>query len=234
MALRALMATGTLALLLAGCGVLGGDPGPRTTQERDVEGFTAVALETSGDLVVERGDEPSLTITAGERVLERLTSEVRDGVLVLGSQGRGWDGRGEVDYRLVVPELEAVHVRGSGDVQGDDVAADDLEVVLDGSGDVHLTGADLDALRVRLSGSGDIELAGTTANQDVTIEGSGDYDGRELTARDAAVAVEGSGGADVHVTGALRASVSGSGSITYTGGADVEEDVQGSGTVREG
>lgn len=234
MALRAIMAIGTSALLLAGCGVLGSDPGPRTTEERDVEGVTAVALETSGDLVVEEGATTSLTVTAGERVLERLTSEVRDGMLVLGTDRRGWGNQGEIDYLLVVEDLEAVHVRGSGDVEADGAATGDLEVVVEGSGDVRIADVDVDALLVRLEGSGNVRLGGTAESQAVTIDGSGSYYGDDLTTEDATVSVQGSGSAEVHVTGALSASVSGSGSVTHTGGADVESDVQGSGAVREG
>lgn len=234
MALRTIMATGTLALLLAGCGALGIDTGPRSTEEREITDVTAVALETSGDLVVELGDAPSLTVTAGERVLEHLTSEVHDGVLVLGAERRGWDNRGEIDYHLVVTDLEAVHVRGSGDVEADAATAGSLEVVVEGSGDVRIADVDVDALSVRLEGSGVVELAGRATSQEVRLDGSGDYDGRELRGEDVAVAVAGSGDADVHATGSLHASVEGSGSVTHTGGADVESDVQGSGAVRAG
>ncbi len=237
MALRAIMATGTLALLLAGCGALGAGAGPRTTEDREVAGLddaTAVALETSGDVVVEIGDTPSLTITAGERVLDRLTAEVRDGVLVLGNEQRGWGDHGEIDYHLVLTELQAVHVRGSGDVEAAETTAAQLDVVLEGSGDVRVSGVDVDALRVQLDGSGDVELAGRADAQVVDIQGSGNYLGRELASSDATVSIDGSGDAEVDVDGALRATVEGSGVVTHTGGAEVEADVQGSGTVREG
>jgi Putative auto-transporter adhesin, head GIN domain len=234
MALRAIMATGSLALVLAGCGALGVDAGPRTTEDREVDDVTAVALETSGDLVVELGDTPSLTITAGERVLDRLTSEVHDGVLVLGSKGRGWADRGEIEYHLVVTELQAVHLRGSGDIEADAVTGDALEVVLEGSGDVRLDGVDVDALQVQVDGSGDVVLAGRAGRQAVTLGGSGGYDGGDLRSDDATVSLDGSGDVQVDVAGSLSATVDGSGSVTYTGSPDVESDVQGSGTVRAG
>lgn len=233
MALRTIMALGTLTLLLAGCGALA-DTGPRTTQERDVEDFTAVALETSGDVVIELGDTPALTITAGERVLDRLTSDVRDGVLVLGSDRPGWGSDGRVDYHVVVTDLEAVHVRGSGDVDAEAATSDGLEVVVEGSGDVEVADVDVDALQVRIEGSGDVELAGRAARQAVSVAGSGNYRGSGLTSEDATVSIEGSGDVEVDVTGSLGVTVQGSGVVTHTGGAEVEQDVQGSGGVQEG
>lgn len=223
-----------VALLLSACAgeITGGAP---ATEEREVEGVTAVALETSGDLVVELGDTPSLTITAPQRVLDRLTSDVEDGLLVLGTDRAGWSWSGEVDYRLVVTDLEAVHVRGSGDVEVDEaLTADAFEVDVEGSGDVSLADLDVDALQVVLTGSGGVELAGRAATMAASLSGSGGLDADDLTVGDATVDLEGSGDADVHVTDRLAVQVTGSGVVTHTGGADVDQQVTGSGGVREG
>lgn len=231
----AVTATGALLLVLTGCGSLG--VGPSRSEERPVADVTAVELETSGTLVVEHGDEPSLTVTAGRLVLAQLTSDVHDGVLVLGHDDRpGWSRTGEVEYRLVVDRLDAVQLSGSGHVRVDDGVADgdELDVLVQGSGDVRVDGVDVAAVVASNQGSGSIVLAGTAAQQSVTVDGSGGYDAADLRTRDAAVAVEGSGDAAVRVTGSLDAHVSGSGSVTHTGGARVTSDVDGSGSVREG
>lgn len=222
-------------LLLTGCGDAAF--GPSTTQERPADGVTAVELSTSGTLVVEHGDEPSLTVTAGRNVLAQLTSEVRDGVLVLDHDDRpGWSRTGVVEYRLVVDHLDAIRVEGSGGVQvdGEVATGDELAILLEGSADVGVEGVDVDELDVSNQGSGRITLAGAAEVQRVTVAGSGGYDAAALRTREAAVALEGSGDAVVDVTGTLDASVSGSGSITHTGGARVTSDVDGSGSVREG
>ena len=77
---------------------------------------SAVELATSGELVLTTGDGASLRITAGENVLDHLTSEVSDGRLVLGTDGSTVD-LGEVRYELVLPEARAVELSGSGSVQ---------------------------------------------------------------------------------------------------------------------
>src|SRR5690625_6542102 len=50
--------------------------GPSTTQEREIETVSVVELDTSGELNVVTGDHAALTVTAGENVIDRLTSEV--------------------------------------------------------------------------------------------------------------------------------------------------------------
>lgn len=225
------IAAGSLALGLAACA---NPVGPSTTEERDVEDVTAVRLSTSGNLTVEQGDTASLTVTAGEDVLPRLTSDVRDGVLVLGVERSGWGTVGSVRYHLVVPELDAISVEGSGDVEVDVADAKTLAITVDGSGDVRVDDVDVEAVTVSIAGSGDVDLAGAAARQGVVVEGSGEYRGAGLRTEDAVVSIEGSGDVVVDVSDTLEVAIAGSGSVTHTGGAKVSSRVAGSGHVQEG
>ena len=93
-------------------------------------------------------------------MLDRLTSDIVDGVLVLDVTGPrfGFD-LGEIDYALTVPRLSAVTVQGSSDVTADFSEADDVAVEIDGSGDVEGSGIDASEVTVTISGSGDVTLA---------------------------------------------------------------------------
>lgn len=226
-----LITTGALAVGLTACG---SQVGPRATEEREVEDVTAVRLSTSGTLTVEQGDTPSLTITAGEEALPRLTSDVQDGVLVLGLERSGWGTVGPIRYHLVLPELDAIGVEGSGDVEADVADGQNLAVTVEGSGDVRVDTVDVEAVTVSISGSGDVSLAGDAARQGVVVEGSGEFQGGGLRTGDAVVSIEGSGDVVVQVTDTLEASIAGSGSVTHTGGAKVSSSIAGSGSVRKG
>ncbi|WP_127131519.1 head GIN domain-containing protein [Georgenia sp. SYP-B2076] len=228
----ALLTLAAVTATLAACGSIA-DVGPTASEERDIADVTAVQLSTSGRLTISTGGEPSLTVTAGRNVLDRLTSEVRDGVLVLGAE-RGMRGTlGDVSYELVLPEVEALTVEGSGDVDADLVATDGLSVTVNGSGDATVRGVDVADLDVTVAGSGTVDAAGTAGRQSVRIDGSGEYDGADLASTDAEVSVDGSGDAAVQASGALDASVSGSGSIVHSGGASVRSAVKGSGDISQ-
>lgn len=227
----ALMAV--LALLVtAGCSI--GDPGAATTQERAVDGVTRVDLRTSGTLVITQGEPVSLQVTAGESVIERLTSDVRDGSLVLSVNRSALARLGTVRYDLVVPSLEGVRVSGSGGVRASGDLGPRLTVETAGSGSVRAEGLTLDRLDVTISGSGSVELAGGASRQTVQISGSGGYAAERLKSRVADVRISGSGSAALTVTDSLDAEVSGSGSVTYAGGATaVSSRISGSGRISE-
>jgi len=214
---------------VGGCGV--GDPGAPTSETRTVDGATAVDLRSSGTVTVTIGDEPGLVITAGENVIDRLTSDVVDGVLVLGASGPWFGTLGPVAYDLTVTSLEAVTVSGSGDVTVGRVDAGALALEISGSGAITANAVAAETVNAVISGSGTIGVAGKSARQDVEISGSGRYEAADLVSPDVEVLVSGSGRADVTATDSLTVTVSGSGSVTYGGDPSVTSRISGSGSV---
>lgn len=216
-----------------------------------MEDVAVVELATSGSLNVTRGTAPSLTITAGEQIIDRLTAEVDDGVLRLGSQGEPREYVGEIRYELVVSTLSSITVEGSGDARVDVTGATDPSIVVRGSGDVEAVGVDARSLSltlegsgsidvaeaqapkltVRIEGSGDVRIDGAVDEQDVELRGSGDYTAAGLDSIDARIAIRGPGEAEVSVSGTLDAVVDGSGEITYAGDPRVTKKITGSGEL---
>jgi Putative auto-transporter adhesin, head GIN domain len=217
------------AVAVAGCALLS-DPGPEQTAQRRIQEVTGVRLQTSGTLSITGGERTSLSVTAGGHVIDRLTSEVHDGVLVLGLDGHV-EHLGSVHYSLVVPSLDSLEVDGSREVTALAVAADTMTITLDGSGDITASDVDVTRLDVTLAGSGTVQAAGNADRQSVRVEGSGAYDGTRLGSQHAQVTVAGSGDVRVHATGSLDAVVSGSDDVTYTGDPTVTRRIDGSGDV---
>jgi hypothetical protein len=217
-------------LLLTGCGsVLGGDPGAARTQDRPIPAVSAVELATGGDLTVTAGDTPALRITAGENVIDRLTSEVHGDRLVLDTD-RSVGNLGTVRYDLVLPAARELAVSGSGSAVVSPPSAL-TRVELSGSGELRVDGLATEELTAELSGSGEVTVAGRATRQRVELDGSGEYHAQRLDTADAEVTVAGSGSADVQVSGHLDADVEGSGTIRYGGGATVQRQVDGSGSI---
>ncbi len=218
-----------LLAAVAGCGV--GDPGAPTSQTRTVDGATAVDLRSSGTVTVTIGDKPELVITAGENVIDRLTSDVVDGELILGATGPWFGTLGPVTYDLVLPSLDAVQVSGSGDVTVGPAEGRRLTLGISGSGTVSGDAVNLAAVDAEISGSGRIELTGKAERQVVVISGSGRYAAADLVGGQVEVTVTGSGRADVTAIDTLDVTISGSGSVTYGGDPSVTSRISGSGSV---
>jgi hypothetical protein len=233
----ALALSAVAVVALAGCVPVWAAPmtsGPRVSDDRTIESVEAVEVRTDGDLTVVVGDTASLTITAPQSVMDRLTSDIVDGVLVLDVTAPRWGfGLGDISYQLTVPRLTSVTVKGSSDVDADFSGADEVRIEIDGSGDVDGSGIDATSVRTEVSGSGDIELTGRTDDQVLEIDGSADVDASDLVSRVVRVSIAGSGDVEVHATETLDAEISGSGQVRYRGGASVTSAVSGSGSVRE-
>src|SRR5438876_8831238 len=86
-----LLAVATLAGCDVGSDCSGKDcvkgSGKVVTQTRQVGTFTAIRLDSIGDLTVEPAGTNSLTVTTDDNLQPIVTSEVKDGTLVLAEQG---------------------------------------------------------------------------------------------------------------------------------------------------
>jgi len=229
-----LVLSAVTVVALAGCVPVYGATGPRVADDRDIESVDAVEVRTNGDLTVTVGDSPSLRINAPQSVINRLTSDVVDGVLVLGVSGPQFGiGLGRITYELTVPQLSSVSIEGASDVIADFSGADDIVISIDGSGEVDGSGIDAQSVATKISGSGDVNLTGRTDEQTVDIDGSADFGGEDLISRLARVSIGGSGDVEVHATETLDVDLSGSGEVRYRGGAAVTSNISGSGSVTE-
>ncbi|WP_300008193.1 DUF2807 domain-containing protein [Pseudonocardia sp.] len=219
-----------VAVVLSGCGATPttGDAVPTTApttaatasdpgsggEIRDVRGFTGVDLASVGELRIDQTGTESLSIQADADVLPLLTSEVSDGVLVLGVvPGSEIVDSGPIVYTLTVATLDSITVSGAGDATAANVATD--------------------RLTVELSGAGDVTASGAADAQSVTISGTGKYDGEDLQSATAEVDVNGAGSAVVRVSDRLDAAVGGVGSVEYIGDPQVTEDVSGVGSIQQ-
>jgi Putative auto-transporter adhesin, head GIN domain len=89
----------------------------------------------------------------------------------------------------------------------------------------------LTSFEVRSDGSADIALEGTAGRLTVDLDGSGDADLAGLAAREARVAVGGSGGVDVRAAERLDVELDGSGDVRYHGDPVLTQRVDGSGEL---
>jgi Putative auto-transporter adhesin, head GIN domain len=101
-----------------------------------------------------------------------------------------------------------------------------------GSGDIDATGIDADAFQVRSDGSADITLEGTAGVLALAVDGSGDADVAGLATREARVAATGSGDVDVRADAQLEVEVEGSGDVRYHGDPSVRKHLDGSGDLK--
>jgi Putative auto-transporter adhesin, head GIN domain len=206
---RSLLLIPIAALALAGCEI--GDDGPRISQTRSVPDFARIDNRDSVDLRLTVGEPQRLRVRAGEKVIDDVKTEVRDGTLLVTFDHSGFGGD-DVVVEASVPELTAIDADGSGDIDAD--------------------GIDADAFELRADGSAEVALAGRVGRLTLELDGSGDADLEHLAAQSARVDVSGSGDAEVRAVETLDVDVDGSGDVRYHGDPAVTQYVDGSGELQ--
>ncbi len=218
------------ALALTACASLF-EPGAPTTRTHNLSNVEEVELRTSGHLTIVAGDSEALTVNAGMNIIDNLTYEIRDGTLVLDAiaSDSGWN---QISYTLVVPGLRVIRLAGSGDISAADVFRGTGTLEVSGSGSASLDANNTSDLRVTIEGSGDVTIVGASTSLELSSEGSGNFNGKDLQTNSATLELSGSGSAQVAVSQSLDAHVSGSGDLSYTGQpADITSSITGSGEI---
>ncbi|WP_430646910.1 head GIN domain-containing protein [Agromyces sp. GXS1127] len=206
--------------------------GETRTETREIEDASSVSLRGSGDMTIRLGDAPSLTVTGGENVLERLTTEVEGDELVIDLQrGPIIVGARDLVFDITLTSLEGVLISGSGDVTAEFGDADDVTLEIRGSGEIETDELDAATVRASISGSGSIVPSGSTDELLVQVDGSGDVDAADLSADSARVVLSGSGEISVDVSDSLEVVLSGSGTVRYSGRPEIRSTVSGSGEI---
>ncbi|MBW4888389.1 DUF2807 domain-containing protein [Mucilaginibacter sp. HMF5004] len=224
--------TGILLAVMLLCGI---NNAFAKTEDRHLSGFNAISLSGSYDVYITQGNTESVKVEAPDDEIERIVTEVQNGVLKIytkkGSWNWSWSNK-KVAVYVNIKTVNSLGISGSGNVYfKEGINADALKVRVSGSGDVYgkLSVKTLEAI---VSGSGDIKVSGHADNATVSVSGSGDYTARDLATVGTTIRVSGSGDATVNASQKLEAAVSGSGDIRYTGGASqVTTSAHGSGEI---
>ena len=187
------------------------------SESRTVAGFSRLVLALPATVAVAQGPTESLTITTDDNLLPLMATRVEDDALIIeGDKSRGFSTRQEIKISLTVKSLNAITIKGSGDVSGNQLTSDKLDVAIAGSGDVKFKTIRADQFRIAIEGSGDVAVDSIESQSvDASIRGSGDIRLPLLQAKRVSISVKGSG------------------DVSAAGTADnVDVEIMGSGDVR--
>lgn len=185
------------------------------TEQREASGFTAIQLDGVGRVVVTLADKESLAITTDDNLLPLIESSVSDGTLYLSiKDSANLQPTDAIEFAVEVKSLDQLTLNGAGHIRAAGVQSSRLDVEVNGVGDVRVAGS-VQELRVRLAGTGG-------------------FQGDSLAAKNASVSLSGTGDIRVRATDTLDIELSGTGSVTHSGGAKVTQSNTGTGDIRKG
>ncbi|HEY1814780.1 MAG TPA: DUF2807 domain-containing protein [Kofleriaceae bacterium] len=184
-----------LALLsLAACSLA--SAAPLATEARSTGDFHAVELAGTLDVDVHVGGARHVEVTGDASALSHVTTEVRDGVLVVSTHG-DFHSEHKVKVTISMPALDGVSLTGTGAIDVTDAAGPHLAVAL--------------------TGTGDIALAGSVGEAAYQLHGTGGVRAKDLAAKSALVALEGTGSIALRASDSVSVAISGVGSVDVFG-----------------
>jgi hypothetical protein len=203
---------------VVGCGPAVTGNGVIQTETRTAGAFSAVDVGSGIEADVTLGTDTTVVLEADENVLPLVTSEVKDGKLVLGLKP-AWmvSVRKPIRAHLVTPKLVTADASGGAKVDGTASEAPDFKAAASGGARITLCGVKAERVSVASSGGATVSLCGTTGDLQVAASGGAIVFTDGLTA--GSVHLDGSGGAmgKVFAANAVTGDLSGGASFTVLG-----------------
>jgi hypothetical protein len=185
--------------------------GNRKTEKRELASFKSVEASGAFEVTIVCQQSQSFEIEGDDNVLPLIKTDVNDGNLRIHSDTQ-YSASRPIAIRISIPDLE--------------------KYVSAGAGDVHISGVKNEQLVFSNTGATNIEASGDTKLLDIKSSGAGNIETEELHAERAKVSVSGAANVDVYASQQFDVTVSGIGSVTYSGNPPVvNKSVSGIGSV---
>ncbi|MDR1463201.1 MAG: DUF2807 domain-containing protein [Azoarcus sp.] len=199
-------------------------------RRHELPGVSRVVIETVGDLQVRPGAEARLTIEAEAEVLQELDISIQEDTVFLCSKGN-IKTRHAVKFVTVLPRLQSLSSRGSGDATVGAFDGKQLDIELGSSGNIALDGVKAEQLTLHVAGSGHIDATGRGDTLRAEISGSGEIRAEGYVVIRAEAKIGGAGEIRLHASESLDAVIDGAGNIRYTGSPAVTQSISGAGSI---
>ena len=204
----------TIVFAASGCRYIGRGvrgSGNRKTEKRTLASFKSVEASGAFEVNIVCQQSQSFEIEGDDNLLPIIKTDVNDDNLRIHSDTQ-YSASKPIAIRISIPDLK--------------------KFTSAGAGDIHISGVKNDQLVFSNTGAANIEASGETKFVDIKSSGAGNIETNALHAERARISVSGAATVDVYASQQLDVSVSGIGSVTYSGNPPVvNKSVSGIGSV---
>jgi hypothetical protein len=206
-------------------------------REITLDEFTKIENSSSINVIISQGPVQKVLAVGHANIIDHLNTSVFNKRWNIGLN-HNCSSFYELTVYITVPEVESIHINGSGKVILEDFNQEmNPTISLSGSGSFKMNEFEnADELNVSISGSGSFYAEKSiTCFKKLTVRtnGSGSFNGFDILVADCKASTYSSGSLRVSVSENLDASISGSGDIIYKGNPRVISNDNGSGNLRQ-
>ena len=212
--------------------------GKAVAQTRAVPTGSYDKIEISGSFKVNlvEGKEGIITIVGEDP--DKLLSVKSDGdILKIQTEKKfKWKNNAQNTIVITIPyeTISGISLLGSGSISANAILiANSFTTELSGSGKIS-AGFQVNNFTGSVHGSGKMNVGGKAQMAKIEVTGSGSFDAYDLETVETTANVTGSGSCKVNCSQKLKAAITGSGTIYYSGNPKIEDaKISGSGKVKK-
>ena len=197
------------------------------TQHRDTPEFHGVEAAGIFTVYISQGDAFSVVVEAMEEHIAEIETSVKNGILSIEYKGRARD-LGQLNAYVSAPEYSRLTAAGAVTLRGENlIQSPELVVRVVGASNIHLE-VDTEHLSTSILGASNANYSGKATHHKVNVTGASVLRAYDLETQSTEASVAGASTLRVHAIGHLKATASGTSTISYKE-APLSQDFRASG-----
>lgn len=237
--MRTLLLLSVLLLSFSSCRFFGGKriygEGGWTAEQRRLSPFDGIDVSGALEVQVVQGAQQEVRIEADENLLPYIRTEVRNGMLHIGTKS-GVNLRPTKTMKLVVTAPEFRDISASGAVHisslGEIASRNDLSLEASGASSIDLS-VQATELHGDISGASHLSLKGKAQKFSLEASGASHADCLDLLSDESTLDVSGACEAKVYANRQLNVEASGASHVAYRGNATIDQRSSGASSVKK-
>ena len=196
--------------------------------------FTKIEMEGGAAVNLVQGNEHSIKVESTQRVVDRVRTEVKDGVLVIDYRDKKlfefWDDK--LTLTITLANLTSFRVDGGVQLKADDLELGNLDFTINGGASVKMNNLSIDTLNMSMAGGGDIHVSGIAETLLIDVSGGTNFEAGDLRCAKVNVEIAGAANVVVWATDTLDLDLAGAYSVSYWGSPEITQSIGGIGQVK--
>ncbi len=207
---------------------------------REAKNFHGISVSNAFDVYLVQSNEEAVAVSAAtEKDREMIKVEVKNGILYVGLQNKGWkwnSGKKNMKAYISFKNIDQLTISGACDVYiGGTLKAASLAINQSGASDLKEGKLDVEKLTIELSGASDMKITGRAGQVSIDASGASSFKGYDLATDICNIKASGASDIKITVNKELSANASGASDIHYKGEGVVRDlRSSGSSSVRKG
>lgn len=218
-------------------------PNPQSDQDdqkisvseiRQLDTFSKIEMEGGAKVMLVQGDEYSIKVEGTKRIVDQVTTEVKDGVLMIDYRDKKliklWID--SPTLTITFPDLSSFRLDGGAELKADGLKLDILNFKINGGANVRMNDLAVNTLNMTVDGGSDVHVSGAAENLSIDIMGGTNFESEDFECANVNVEVDGAANVVVWATQTLKLDLAGAYSVSYWGSPVITQSIGGIGQVK--